>query len=168
MYGRTCCKVVVTTNGSLAVCPELNHDLKSTSSCDHEEPDTRMLLHVRDALLNGSHMKQLIRTNFSDVLVLVVSSIAGIKRALACVLNRTTTSIYCSSSNCKTTWTKTRFATLPAFHALTGSGTASAFYGHGKKSAWNVWLLSRSKMYQMEVNKYATLPIENFVLRLNG
>ena len=52
MYGRTCWKVVVTTNGS---------------SCNHKEADTRMLLHARDALLNGS--KQLIRTNYSDVLV---------------------------------------------------------------------------------------------------
>lgn len=28
---------------------------------------------------------------------------------------------------------------LPAFHALTGCDTVSAFYGKGKKSAWSAW-----------------------------
>lgn len=28
---------------------------------------------------------------------------------------------------------------LPAFHALTGCDTTSAFFGKGKKKAWNVW-----------------------------
>ena len=60
MHGSTyCCnKVVVTTNGLSAVCSEQNHNLKNISPCDHEEADTKILLHLRDALLNGSHMKQ--------------------------------------------------------------------------------------------------------------
>ena len=28
---------------------------------------------------------------------------------------------------------------LPAFHALTGCDTTSAFFGKGKKSAWSIW-----------------------------
>ena len=28
---------------------------------------------------------------------------------------------------------------LPAFHALTGCDTTSAFFGKGKKRAWTVW-----------------------------
>ena len=47
------------------------------------------------------------------------------KRALACVWNRTTISKYCSSSNYKTTWTKTRSATRPVSRTLTGSNTVS-------------------------------------------
>ena len=70
----------MTMNGSSAVCSDLNHSLKNFGPCDHEKVDTRMLLHVRDALLNGSHMKQLICTNYSDVLVLAVSSIAQLQR----------------------------------------------------------------------------------------
>ena len=53
-------KVFVTTNGSSAVCSDLNHNLKTISPCDHEKADTGMLLHVRDALLNEEHTKQLI------------------------------------------------------------------------------------------------------------
>ena len=81
LNGRTYCynKVVVTTHGSSAVCSDLNHNLKNISPCDHEEADTRMLLHVRDTLLNGSHTKQLICTNYSDVLVLAVSSITQLQ-----------------------------------------------------------------------------------------
>ena len=48
--------IVVTTNGwSSVVCSDLNHNLKSISPCGHEEADTRMLVYVRDALLNGLH-----------------------------------------------------------------------------------------------------------------
>ena len=32
-----------------------------------------------------------------------------------------------------------RSKALPAFHALTGCDTTSAFFGKGKKSAWAVW-----------------------------
>ncbi len=28
---------------------------------------------------------------------------------------------------------------LPMFHALTGCDTVSSFFGHGKKTAWQVW-----------------------------
>ena len=63
----------MTTNGSSAVCSDLNHNLKNISPCDHEEADTGMLPHVRDALLNRARIKQLIR--HSDVLALAVSSI---------------------------------------------------------------------------------------------
>lgn len=28
---------------------------------------------------------------------------------------------------------------LPAFHALTGCDTTSAFFGKGKKKAWSIW-----------------------------
>ena len=60
MYCRTCCNVVVATNGSSVVCSDLSHNLKNISPCDHEEADTKMLHHVRDTSLNGSHTKQLI------------------------------------------------------------------------------------------------------------
>ena len=50
-----------------------------SESCVHEEANIRMLLHVREALLNGSHMKKLTRTSYSDDLVLVVSSITQLQ-----------------------------------------------------------------------------------------
>ena len=73
------CKVVVTTNGSSTVCSDLNHNMKNINPCDHEEADTMMLHHVRDTLLNESHTKQLICTNYSDVVVLAVCSIAQLQ-----------------------------------------------------------------------------------------
>ena len=39
-------KVVVTTNGSSAVCSGQNHNLKNISPCDHEEAHSRMLLYM--------------------------------------------------------------------------------------------------------------------------
>ena len=133
MHGRTCWQGSCDYEWvvSPAVCWYLNHNLKNISPCDHEEADTRMLLHVRDTLLYGSHTEQLIRTNDSDVLVLAVSSITRVKhvkRALICFWNMTTISIWYIAAH-----------QIARQHALTGSDTTFVFHGHGKKSAWNIW-----------------------------
>ena len=65
------------TNGSSAVCSDLNHNLKNISPWDHEDTDTRMLLYVRDALLNESHTKQLV--TFSPFPFLQLHSSGGLK-----------------------------------------------------------------------------------------
>ena len=39
--------------------------------CDHEEADTRLLIHLQDALLN-SYAKCLVRTVDTDVVVILV------------------------------------------------------------------------------------------------
>lgn len=66
---------------------------------------------------------------------------------------------------------------LPAFHAITGCDTVSAFYGKGKKTAWQAWQASpalTSALNQLSsptshdvVN--SVLPIfESFVCQLYG
>ena len=47
-------------------------DLRSLELCNHEEADTRLLVHVLDACSYG-HQRILIKTNDSDVVVLAVS-----------------------------------------------------------------------------------------------
>lgn len=67
---------------------------------------------------------------------------------------------------------------LPAFHALTGCDTTSAFFGKGKKTAWSVWqsmpeitlplqLLS-SPLPTIEMIRTHTPVLERFVTKLYG
>lgn len=59
------------------MCSE-DYDTSRISPCDHEESDTRIFVHVLDAVLSG-HKKIAIRTVDSDVVVLAVAFAATIK-----------------------------------------------------------------------------------------
>ena len=67
---------------------------------------------------------------------------------------------------------------LPAFHALTGTDTTSAFFSKGKKTAWSIWqsmpehtlplqLLSGPNP-TIEMIRRHTPVIERFVMKLYG
>ena len=67
---------------------------------------------------------------------------------------------------------------LPAFHAITGCDTTSAFFGKGKKTAWAAWqsipeltlpleLLSRPNTTLETINTHPSV-IQTFVLLLYG
>ncbi len=113
-----------------------NHNL---TPCNHEEADTRILLHVKHAAEFG-HRKIAIRTVDTDVVVIAISffhelnidelwiqfGVGRNKRWLpvheyAASLGR----IVCGG--------------LRYWFAFTGCDTVSAFCGKGKKTCWNIW-----------------------------
>ena len=56
--------------------------------CNHEEADTRIFLHVRNAVATGGHKQVIIKANDTDVLVIAVSMFPmlcefGMEKALA-------------------------------------------------------------------------------------
>lgn len=67
---------------------------------------------------------------------------------------------------------------LPAFHALTGCDTTSAFFGKGKRTAWSVWqslseltlplqqLSGPSPTYEM-IQRHTTI-LQRFVMKMYG
>ena len=61
-------KQVVTTNGLEVLCIP-SWDTSRLVPCDHEEADTRMILHLADAVNEGFH-KNLLHTVDTDVVVL--------------------------------------------------------------------------------------------------
>ncbi|XP_078351843.1 uncharacterized protein LOC144636497 [Oculina patagonica] len=112
-------------------------------SCNHEEADTRILVHVKDALAKGGR-SVLVRTVDTDVVVILIaqfhmlsSTWPGSTFWVAFGMGKTfqllsVNSIcdYLGEEKCRA---------LPFFHAFTGCETTSAFLGKGKKSAWEAW-----------------------------
>ena len=112
-------------------------------ACNHEEADTRIVVHVMHALEQG--MKSvLVRTVDTDVIVILVGVCAMLATiqpsadiwvAFGTGKNYTLYSIVhiCASLG------HHKSQALPVFHAFTGCDTTSSFRGKGKKSAWNAW-----------------------------
>ena len=112
-------------------------------SCNHEEADMRILVHVKDALDKGAR-SVLVRTVDTDVLVILIAkfhTLSSIWPGLSFwvafgmgknfqLLSVNTICEYLGEQKCRA---------LPFFHAFTGCDTTSAFLGRGKKSAWEDW-----------------------------
>ena len=113
--------------------------------CNHEEADTRMLLHAADAVQCG-FTKILLRTVDTDVLILAVAFVERLQEFQG---NQTIElwvgfgtgahlryiAAHDISSKLKPQVPKA----LPSFHAFTGCDTVSCFYGKGKKIAMDTW-----------------------------
>ncbi|MES9881567.1 MAG: hypothetical protein ABW185_11860, partial [Sedimenticola sp.] len=111
--------------------------------CDHDEADTRLCLHVHDALKDGENFI-LVRTVDTDVIVILVGVFHDIQQdnqhVQLCVgfgTGKHFRYIIINSICQKLGADKAR--ALPLFHAFTGSDVTSQFSGKGKKTAWKTW-----------------------------
>ena len=114
-------------------------DITALSPCQQEEADTRMMLHLRHAAMQG-HTKAYVRTVDSDVVVLTISIFHELGLSELWVGFGTGKSYkdipihhiaqLLGPQRCKV---------LPLFHAITGCDVVSAMFGIGKKTAWNAW-----------------------------
>ena len=127
------------THGTKVLCSPPLTVGSNLSPCLHEEADTRMIVHVADAVGTG-HKSIMIRTADTDVVVLAVAAVAALSLEQLWVSYGTGKShkvlpthvfakaLGSSKSRC-----------LPFFHTLTGCDTTSFFAGHGKGTAWTTW-----------------------------
>ena len=109
------------------------HTSEKLSPCSHEEADTRMMVHVADAVDKG-HNSIMIRTVDTDVVVLAVAGVhtLGIKELWVSFGTGKNHKIlpthrYASALG------PVRSRSLPIFHALTGSDTTSFLPGMERK-----------------------------------
>lgn len=111
-------------------------------NCNHEEADTRIVVHVRDALHTADTV--LVRTVDTDVVVILVGKFYDLKVinpdldiwvAFGMGRNYKFLSI---NKVCKSLGEQ-KSRGLPVFHAFSGCDTTSAFNGKGKRSAWQAW-----------------------------
>ena len=111
------------------------------SDCNHEEADTRMLVHLEHSLVSGA---KTIGVNSQDTDVLII--ILGFFHQLQArynfndiVIDFGLTNRYSVSTIAEKLGAVVCQA-LPFFHALTGCDTTSAFKNIGKKTAYEVML----------------------------
>ena len=132
-------KIVVMTCGDGVRTYGSDINVNDIVPCNHEEADTRIMLHCWHAASCGMD-KISIRTVDTDVVVLAVSFFSyfsstelwvhfGVGKNVRLIpVHELSAAI---SPSCR--------VALPAFHALTGCDTVSCFYGRGKRSAWSAW-----------------------------
>ena len=111
-------------------------------SCNHEEADTRVVVHLYNSLEPCE--KTLVRTVDTDVVVILIGKFADLY-AINCAADIWVAfgtgryfrflSINAMAASLGTAKSRS----LPFFHALTGSDTTSTFHGKGKRSAWQAW-----------------------------
>ncbi|MES9879344.1 MAG: hypothetical protein ABW185_00490 [Sedimenticola sp.] len=133
---------LLTTKGEIVLSNKAV-DLSDITPSDHEEADTRMMLHLRHAVMDG-HRKAFLRTVDSDVIVLSVHLFTTFKTLGLTELwvgfgsGKAYTdipihevSLQLGPAKCKA---------LPFFHAFTGCDVTSSMLGIGKKTGWNAWM----------------------------
>ncbi len=112
-------------------------------SCDHEEADTRLLVHLQDALQNN-HANCLVRTVDTDVVVILIGKFHHL---ITLCQDVNIWVAFGTGKNFKYLHINTIYEdlgreksmALPVFHSFTGCDTTSAFFGKGKTSAWEAW-----------------------------
>ncbi len=114
-------------------------DTSHLAPCNHEEANTRIILHLADAVYMGFH-KFLLRTVDTDVVVLSVATAAKLDiQNLWVAFGTGKICRYIPIHEIVASIGPRKSQALPMFHAYTGCDTVSAFATRGKKSAWDTW-----------------------------
>ena len=132
-------KEVIATLGQEALTYPPLCDISNLSPCTHEETDSRMMVHVADAVTKG-HTSIVIRTVDTDVVVLAVAAVYKLKlQELWIAFGTGKYFKFLPAHKYAVALGAATSKALPMFHAFTGSDTTSSFCGHGKKTAWATW-----------------------------
>ena len=107
--------------------------------CNHEEADSRLLLHAYDAAIHG-HKKVMITTVDTDVVVIALYHFFSLEVEELWIefgagIHRRYIPIHQYARNLK----EETCRALPFWYAVSGCDTVSAFAGKGKKTAWQTW-----------------------------
>ena len=111
--------------------------------CSHEEADSRIFIHILDALEEGNNCF-MIRTVDTDIVTISLGKFHDIEARYSDFdlwikfgSGQSLRMIHINSI-CNQIGRPTA-RSLPFFHAFTGCDTTSAFKGKGKKSGWQTW-----------------------------
>ena len=166
-------KVVISTHGKSVVSnQDINMDY--LSPCDHEEADSKMFIHLADAVKQG-HERVTIKTVDTDVVILAVSAVSKLNiHELWVAFGSGGHLRYVPAHVMAMPLGPEKAQALPLFHALTGCDTVSSFANRGKKSAWDTWnvfddlthALNSILISQVELTGDIISVIERFVIPL--
>ena len=118
-------------------CQTTNHTIQP---CDHEEADSRIALHLYNAMKNGAR-SILVRTVDSDVIVILVGLFSNFHPDTSVWVAYGTGKFfrYYNINTIFQALGPEKSKALLFFHAFTGCDTTSQFLNKGKKSAWDAW-----------------------------
>ncbi|XP_066910477.1 multiple epidermal growth factor-like domains protein 10 [Clytia hemisphaerica] len=111
------------------------------SPCDHEEADTRMILHASNILEDMSSVT--LRTVDTDVLVLAVaiSNMYPTKKIWVSFGVGDQKKMFSAHGEIRIQVGPEKAQALPMFHAFTGCDRVSSFKNVGKKTEWERWAI---------------------------
>ena len=133
--GLDTCQQIISTHHSEILSTQ-PRDTLGLAPCTHEGADTRILLHLEDAVKEG-YTKVLVRTVDTDVLVLAQRlSITELWVAFGTGKGFR----HLAAHEMAKALGPKRCIALTMFHAFTGCDTVSSFCGRGKKTAWDTWM----------------------------
>ena len=129
-------KVYVTSGQGVSACGSS----VQMDDCNHEEADTKIMVHIRHALEQDARTVQ-VRTVDTDVVVILIGVFCDLVNIqpssefwIAFGMGKHYRMLHINSIF--QSLGESRSRALPVFHAFSGSDTISSFHGKGKKSAW--------------------------------
>ena len=133
-----CSKQIISTHRTKVFCNK-SRDVSGLAPCTHEEADTRIILHLEDAVKAGN-TKVSIRTVDTDVIVLAVTSAQRLNNAGVWIAFGTGKCLrFIAAHKIARGLGPDQCMALPMLHAFTGCDTVSFFGGRGKRTAWDTW-----------------------------
>ena len=168
---------VIITRGPDALSNHPEFSLSEISPCSHEEADTRVFLHAKDAVQEG-FKTVMISASDTDVLVIAVATFSQLQelglQELWLAFGQGQNLKWIPVHELTSTLTPERHSGILFFHAFTGCDTVSAFRGKGKKSAWQTWdvcpetsdVFTKLSCYPTEVEDDDTEMLEKFVVMM--
>ena len=155
---------------------------RSMPECNHEEADTRIVVHILHAIQDNEAKSVLVRTVDTDVLVILIGTFQHLRAIqpdldLWVGFGTGRNFSFISINTICAGLGDARSRSLPVFHALTGSDTTSTFYGKGKRSAWQAWemypaitqtfeFLANNSFHKLTVDSDHFQRLESFIVIL--
>ena len=126
-------KVLYATSAQNVLSLTCQAELSNLTPCSQEEPDTRLLLHVADAVAQGKRRVS-VRTVDTDVVVLAATFFSQMKLDEMWIAFSTEKNFcFIPIHEIVSSLTPKICSSLLAFHAFTGCDTGSSFGGEEKK-----------------------------------
>jgi hypothetical protein len=133
--------MVIVTKGEDVISNKIK-SLDAAAPCCHEEADTRIFVHGRDATAAGSK-SLVIKANDTDVLVIAVSKLPSLQRLglekMWIAFGQGANARWIPVHEVVSAIGPEKASGILYFHAFTGCDVVSSFHGKGKKSAWLTW-----------------------------
>ena len=138
----------------------------TTLAADHEEADTRLILHCIHA-----HMESMVvSVRDTDVLMLLLAHYDQMQcQSLFMKAGTSKQPKYIPVHEIRKRVPDDQISTLLAFHAITGCDSVSQFSGHSKKTAWCVFQRNHNDLSNLgkgPITEDTILSAEKFICRL--